>query len=125
MNPIRGNLQARSVVPQPKKSATQVAVKGSVLAINPDDLTLGEMEEFEELSGRPLAKMLQGDLIKDDQGRPVLGKDGKPQREIDPRVKDMIALVFLAKRREDPEFTIEDARGIKVSELQIGAVDPQ
>lgn len=109
----------------PKKSAPQVAIQGSVLAINPDDLTLGEMEEFEELSGRPLAKLLQGDIVKGDDGRPILGKDGKPMREIDPRVKDMIALVFLAKRREDPAFTIEDARQIKVSELQLGAADPQ
>lgn len=109
----------------PKKSAPQVAVQGTVLAINPDDLTLGEMEEFEELSGRPLAKMLQGDIVKGEDGRPVLGKDGKPTREVDVRTKDLIALVFLAKRREDPAFTLDDARRIKVSELQLGATDPQ
>jgi len=112
-------------VPAATKKPTKLAMRGSVLAINPEDLTLGEMEEFEELSGRPLAKMLQGDIVKGEDGRPMLGKDGKPLREIDPRVKDMIALVFLAKRRENPDFTIEDARGIKVSELQIGDVDPQ
>lgn len=109
----------------PPKKVAQIALKGAVLAINPDDLTLGEMEEFEELSGRPLAKMLQGDVIKDENGNVIPGKDGKPQREIDPRVKDIIALVFLAKRREEPDFTLAEARNIKISELQLGASDPR
>lgn len=114
-------------MPPAKKSTkvAQVALQGSTLAINPDDLTLGEMEEFEELSGRPLARMLQGDVVKDERGNVVPGPDGKPLREIDPRVKDIIALVFLAKRREQPDFTLAEARNIKISELQLGAADPR
>lgn len=109
----------------PKKVMSKVAVQGAVLKLDPEDLTLGEMEEFEELAGRPLAKMIQGDIVKDDDGKPMLGPDNKPLREIDPRVKDIIALVYLAKRRENPEFTLADARGVKISELQLGSADPQ
>lgn len=114
----------RSVVPAAKKPS-KVAVQGAVLSLSPDDLTLGEMEEFEELAGRPLAKMMQGDVVKDENGNVIPGKDGKPMREIDPRVKDIIALVFLAKRRDDPAFTLDDARQIKISELKLGSADPQ
>lgn len=108
---------------QVKKS--KVSVQGSVLTLDPDDLTLGEMEEFEDLAGRPLSKMMQGDVVLDEDGTPRRDARGKVLRELDPRVKDIIALVFLAKRRADPDFTLDDARKVKVSELQLGNSDPQ
>jgi hypothetical protein len=106
-----------------KKS--KVTVQGEVLQLDPDDLTLGEMEEFEELSGRPLAKMMQGEIVRDEEDQPLRDARGKVVREVDPRVRDVIALVFLAKRRENPDYTLDDARKVKVSELKLGNPDPQ
>lgn len=104
---------------------TAVMVAGSVLTLNPDDLTLGEMEEFEDIAGRPLADVMRGEVALDDEDKPVRDARGKVVREIRPRVKEITALVFLAKRRSDPSYTLAGARGVKLTELRLGAEDPQ
>jgi hypothetical protein len=76
-----------------------------VLKIDPEDLTIGDLEDFEDIVG----------MSFDDAMAP--GPDGKPKVT----TKALKALVFLSKRREDPTFTLDDARAIKVSELQVGS----
>jgi len=71
------------------------------LSINLDDLTLGEMDEFEELSGIKLSDIDGGSIP----------------------AKALIALVFISKKRTDPKYTIKKARAVKVTDLQLGA-DP-
>jgi hypothetical protein len=63
------------------------------VSIDLDDLELGEIEEFEELMGRSLGEV---DL-----------QSGKA----------MVHLIWIAKRREDPDYTLDDARKIKLSQL--------
>jgi len=53
-----------------------------------DELTLDEIEEMEQLLGRPIDEAFA---------------DGKPKG------RALKVLVFVAKRREDPKFTFEDA----------------
>lgn len=68
--------------------------------IDISDLTLGEVEEFEEITGLALSNF----------------GEGKPFP-----AKALVALVFLTKRRIDPSFTIEDARLLRINELSYGA----
>lgn len=58
-----------------------------------DDLSLGEVEEFEGALG---VTMAESDLTS---------------------AKAIIWLVYLVRRREDPGFTLEDARAVKLTDI--------
>lgn len=58
-----------------------------------DDFELGELEWLEDHIGHPL--------------------DGEDLVSI----KAMVGLVYLIKRRDDPEFTLDDARKVKMGTL--------
>lgn len=71
------------------------------LNVNVDDLTLGEVDDFEEASGLSIVDVSK--LLK--------GKKPLP-------AKALIALVWITKRRADESYTLEQARSVKVSELE-------
>ena len=58
-----------------------------------DDLELGEVEEFETAIGTTMG---EADLTS---------------------AKAIIWLVYLVRRREDPEFTLDDARRVKLTDI--------
>lgn len=70
------------------------------VSIDFDDLTLGEADDFEQASGMSAQEAV------------ALAAKKKPLP-----VKALIALVWIIKRRDDPKFTLEDARSIKVAEF--------
>lgn len=78
---------------------------GVSIHIDPDDLTLGELEDFEDLVGRPLDEVLAD-----------AGKDGKPRIS----AKVLKAFVLIAGRRTNPDMTEADARAVRVSQLELG-----
>jgi hypothetical protein len=59
-----------------------------------DDFELGDLEWLEEYLGKPLSDTSTLSSIK-----------------------AAVGLVFLVKRRDDPSFTIEQARGVKMAAL--------
>lgn len=67
------------------------------LDINPDDFTLGDIEDFEGYCGQPFELLLG-------KGAVVSGKV-------------LTALIWIIKRRENPKYTPEDARKVKLSEF--------
>ena len=71
------------------------------LSIDVNDLDLGEVEFFEEQSGVSLSDLQDGAMT----------------------AKAVIALVCVVKRRENPDYTMDDARKVKLSEFSVGA-DP-
>lgn len=74
-------------------------MSGSVVNINVNilhELELGDIEDFEELSGVPLASITR------ESGLPI---------------KAVRALIYVLKRHDDPEYTFEDARHIKFHEM--------
>lgn len=60
-------------------------------------LTLGEVAKVEELSGMPIS---------------AIGDDERPKGNA------LAALAFVAKRREDPKFTWNQAQGLTLDEAQ-------
>ena len=73
------------------------------LTFDVDSMTLGEVEEFEELTGLSLEDLMSGRRT----------------------TKAMSTLIYLQERRTNPEYTIEDARALKISELTVeDAPDP-
>lgn len=62
-----------------------------------EDLTLGEIEEFEKASGgEKLASVQRGEV----------------------GAAAITALVWVFKKRENPDYSLDDARTVKLSELQ-------
>lgn len=72
--------------------------------VNLNDLTIGDLEDFEDIVG-------------------VAFEDAQAGRFRS--IKAVKALVFLTMRRTNPDFTIEDARKFKITDLNLGdEVDP-
>lgn len=88
------------------------------LSINPDDMTLGDMEDFEDATGVSLSKALSPVPVLDENGNRVLDDKGRPVKEANVTAKSLIALVWITTRRTNPEFTLADARNVKVTELE-------
>lgn len=61
------------------------------------NLTLGEIARIEEIAEQPI-----GDLANDSK----------------PRARLMSALAFVLKKREDPKFTLEDAKALTMSDIE-------
>lgn len=62
-----------------------------------EDITLGEIEEIEDYAGLPISEIGEMDKAGTHKLR--------------------LALAWIIKRRDDPKFTIADAKKLKASEL--------
>jgi hypothetical protein len=58
-----------------------------------DSMTVGEIEEIEELSGQPIG---------------AIGQDNVPKGKV------LRAIAFIVARRDDPDITWEDSRNLRV-----------
>lgn len=67
------------------------------IVLNLDDMELGELEQIEEIAGPEASQLMMA-------GRMT--------------AKALIAVAFVVKRRDNPDFTLEDARAIKVTALK-------
>lgn len=95
----------------------------SALNLNPEDLSLGDLEDFENITGKSLQDALAAKPVLDDNGKQVKDAKGRPLREAQLSITVIKALVYLTKRRENPAFTLEDARNVKVTELNFTEAD--
>ena len=73
------------------------------------ELTLGDMEDFEDISGIPFDEIAQ-------MAREAKDEEGESKKSLP--TKALIALTYISERRDNPDYTIEDARAIKVLELE-------
>lgn len=69
------------------------------ISVRLDDLTIGDLEDIEQLSGATLQDITEGRM----------------------NAAAVAALVFVSERREHPEFTIEDARKVRMVDVGIDA----
>jgi len=88
-------------------------------SINPDSFTLGDMEDFEEVTGKTLKDALKPvPLYEDDGVTRQFDEKGRPLSEANVTAKVLTALVWLAHRANgNPDFTLAEARRVKVTEL--------
>lgn len=84
------------------------------LRFSVDSLTVGDLEDIEEMSGMSFDDIM-GHLTSGKVG--AGGKVGVP-------IKVLKALVFVVYRAADPAFTVEDARKVRVSELEVVLSEP-
>lgn len=97
------------------------------LSINPQDMTIGDLEDFEDVVGMSMDKAFKPVPLLDENGERVFEKDAKgvlrPQTTVELSTKALKALIWIVKRQDNPDFTLEDARKIKVSELELQGDD--
>lgn len=79
----------------------RITIDGKTHSINPDDLELGEIEVIEDAVDRPI-----GDV---DFGR----------------IKAVRALVYVIMHRDDPSFTMDDARSMRSGALSWDEPEPE
>ncbi len=73
----------------------------TTIAISIDEFTLGEIEELEELTGMTLRALM----------RRMQSDDGAPTKAVS-------ALAWIARRRAEPELTLDDVRALRLSEIE-------
>jgi hypothetical protein len=95
------------------------------IRFNPDDMTLGDMDDFEQAAGMPLDEAVRARPVLDEDGKRVVDEDGRPVTEARMSAKVMIALVWITQRRQDPAFTLAAARNVRVSSIKLSGRDEQ
>lgn len=75
------------------------------ISLDVDNLTFGDMADFEDEVGEPLLSV----VTKLESG--------------DASAKALIGLVWICGRAEDESFTIADARKLKITELEVDVGD--
>ena len=84
------------------------------LRFSVDSLTVGDLEDIEEITGMAFDEIMA--MLTSGQ----VGEGGK----IGLPLKVIKALVLVIYRASNPAFTIEDARKVKVSELEVVLSEP-
>jgi hypothetical protein len=94
------------------------------LRIDPDVLTIGDLEDFEDVVGVPLYDALKPKAVYED-GQKVLDEKGRPLLETQISTKALKALIWITQRIENAEFTLDDARRVRVSALELVGADDE
>jgi hypothetical protein len=97
------------------------------LRLSVDDLSLGDMEAFEDATGKDIMEVLKPvPVIDEETGRPLKDPDdpkGRPLMQAKVTTKAFVGLVYLALRRENPDLTIDDVRQMKLSAIDFDIDD--
>lgn len=92
------------------------------VSMNMDDLTFGELEVFEDVTGMVMSDAVRTEFVRDKNGNKVADPDdpkGRPLTETKMGVKAMMGMVFLSMRRDDPTVTWEQVQGMKLSDVDL------
>jgi small nuclear ribonucleoprotein (snRNP)-like protein len=90
--------------------------------LNMDDLTFGELEEFERVTGLVMSDAVRTDIVRDKEGRPIPDPDdprGRPLKETKMSARALMGMVYLGLLKENPDTTFEDVRKIKLSDVEL------
>jgi hypothetical protein len=93
------------------------------LRVDPDVLTIGDLEDFEDVVGQPLYDVLQPKPVIGPDGKKVLDEKGRPELQTQISTKALKALIWITQRMEKPGFSLDDARSVRVSALELVGVD--
>lgn len=118
------------------------------LIFDESNITIGDLEDFEDAIGIPLQDALKTEKVRDADGKIVRHDNaetcydagcpdecpeaGRPLEEMNLSAKVMKGLVWIVGRQADPNYSLEDARSVRVTELEIvdseadsGSADPK
>lgn len=96
-----------------------------ILEFDPDDWTIGDLEDFEEQTGGlTLSEVLTPAERHDSAGQVMKDERGRPVRSIKMPAKTLKAIVWVERRRTDSDYTLEDARTSKVVAIVLKDSEP-
>lgn len=87
------------------------------LKLDPNDLTLGDLEDFENYVGKPIDDVIKPVPVLDEDGNRVFDDKGRPEMTMKVPAKAIICLVWLVNRKGNPDYTVAEARNVKVGSL--------
>lgn len=94
------------------------------LSVNLDKMKFGELELFEEVTGRTLDDLVRMKPVIDDvTGKYVPDPDdpkGRPLMQAEMTSKALMAMVLIAMRREDKSVTLDDVREMGMDDVDMG-----
>lgn len=85
--------------------------------LSEDSLTIGDLEDFEELTGSTFDEAMKPTHLKDDDGNLMYDDKGRPTMGVKPSMKMVIALAYISARKNDPEITLERIRNTSVKDF--------
>lgn len=91
------------------------------LNLDPDSLTIGDLEDFEDFVGKPINEAIRQVPAVDADGNKVFDERGRPEMTVSVSAKALKALIWIVQRKKTPGFSLEDARNVRVSSLALGA----
>ncbi len=106
-------------------------VEKRIIRMEMNNLTLGDMMDFEELTGEPMsalrdysrkAQRARAAAVAEAEAR---GEDPDPNVEIGIPMKLMVAMIYISERRTDPRLTFEDVRNFDMASLELEVVDQE
>lgn len=86
---------------------------GEVINLNPSELTIEEMEDFEEAAGMSWSAAFKTVKVADPESKTGF------REEVDFPAKALRAVVWVLKRKDNPDFTLEEAGKTRVAALKI------
>jgi hypothetical protein len=92
------------------------------IEFDPGKLTLGDMEDFEDVTGKDLFVVFEEQIVRDADGRPVPDPDdpkGRPLKQVQASMRDIITLAWIMWRKDEPELTRDDVRNMSVDEWSL------
>lgn len=94
------------------------------LSVNLDTMKFGELELFEDVTGRSLDDLVRMKPVIDEvTGKYVPDPDdpkGKPLMRAEMTSKALMAMVLIAMRREDKSVTIDQVREMSMNDIDFG-----
>jgi hypothetical protein len=82
------------------------------LRFSVESITVGDMEDLEEITGKSFGELM--DLLGNAESGGTMSIP----------IKVLKALVFIIGRQTDPGYTLEQARKVKVTELELVLAEP-
>ena len=93
------------------------------VTMNMDDMTFGELELFEDVTGLVMSEAVKTVIVTDPKtGRALPDPEdpkGRPLKETRMSVKAMMGMVFVSLHRENPDLTFEDVKRMKISDVEL------
>lgn len=98
------------------------------LVVDPSNMTIGDLEDFEDVVGMSMDKAFKPVPLLDENGEKVMGEPDdkgrvRPVMTVELSTKALKALIWIIKRQSDSSFTLDDARNVRVSELELSGAD--
>jgi hypothetical protein len=93
------------------------------ITVSMDDMTFGEMELFEDVTGLVMTEAIRTVIVTDPKtGRALPDPEdpkGRPLKETRMSVKAMMGMVFVAMHRDNADLTFSDIRNMKMSDIDL------